>query len=93
MVERISPNEFRNFVVSSFRMFVNNKTLGGRKEIATRIIKFCDDVFKKNSSSAVALSPVLQEALLFVVNDFSANTDVMSVNMEREMLRIIEELI
>jgi len=93
MAEKISPNEFRSFIISGFRLFINNKTLGGRQEIASRIIRYCDDVFRKNNPSALNFSQELQDALMFVVDEFSANTNVMSTNMEREMLRILDSLI
>ena len=93
MVEKVSPNEFRNFIITNFRYFINTKTAGGRQEIASRIMRFCDDVFKKNTTVAVAFSPELQNALLFVLEEFSANTNMMSMNMDRQMLRILDDLI
>jgi len=93
MVEKLSPNEFRSFVITNFRHFVNTKTASGRQEIAERIVKYCEDVFKKNTKAAVAFPPELQDALLFVLEELSANTNVMSVNMERQMLRILESLL
>ncbi len=93
MVEKVSPNEFRSFIINNFRYFINTKTANGRQEIATRIIKFCDDVVKKNTKAAVAYSPELQNALMFVIEEFSANTNMMSMNIDRQMLRILDDLI
>jgi len=93
MFEKVSPNEFRSFIITNFRHFINTKTAGGRQEISTRIVKFCDDVVKKNTKVAVAFSPELQNALMFIIDEFSANTNMMSVNMDRQMLRILDDLI
>ena len=93
MVEKVSPNEFRSFVVSNFRQFINNNTVSGRAEVAKRINKYCDDVLKKNTTAATAFSPPLQDALMFVMEEFAANTNMMSNNIEKEMMRILEKLL
>ncbi len=93
MVEKVSPNEFRSFIVSNFRQYINNQTASGRGEVAKRINKFCDDTVKKNTKAAVAFSPQLQDALMFVMGEFSENTNMMSNNIEKEMMRILEKLI
>jgi hypothetical protein len=93
MVDKVTPNEFRSFIVNNFRMFINNKTISGREEVAKRINKFCDEVVKKNTKAAVAFSPDLQNALMFVMDEFSANTNMMSNNIEKEMMRILEKLV
>lgn len=93
MVDKVSPNEFRSFIVSNFRQFLNNGTASGRLEVAKRINKYCDDVLKKNTTAATAFSPPLQNALMFVMEDFATNTNMMSNNIDKEMMRILEKLI
>jgi len=92
MPQEISPNEFRSFIISNFRMFINNNTIGGRQEVADRIIKECDKIAKNPVKLRTIFSPALEDALEFVIIDFSANTNMMSPNIEREMLRVLDKL-
>ena len=87
----MSPNEFRSFIVANFRMFINQGSIGGRQEVASRIVKECDKVLK--SPTRTVLSPPLQEALEFVLSEFAANTNMMSPNIQREMMRVLDKLI
>ncbi|MEM4337147.1 MAG: hypothetical protein QXG86_04035 [Candidatus Woesearchaeota archaeon] len=87
----MTPNEFRSFIISNFRMFLNQSTVGGRQEVHQRIVRECNKVLK--SPTITILSPPLQEALEFVVTEFASNTNMMSPNIQREMLRILEKII
>ena len=87
----MSPNEFRSFIISNFRMFINNSNIGGRQEVHNRIVKECDKVLK--SPSRAVLSPPLQDVLEFVMTDFASNTNMMSQNIQQEMMRVLEKLI
>ena len=84
----MTPNEFRSFIISNFRMFINQSSIGGRTEVASRIVKESNKVFK--SPVMTILSPPIQEALEFIVTDFASNTNMMSPNIQREMMRILE---
>lgn len=87
----MSPNEFRSFIISNFRMFINQGSIGGRQEVANRIVKECDKVMR--SPTRTVLSPPLQEALEFIMTDFAANTNMMSENIQREMMRVLDKII
>ena len=86
----MSPNEFRSFIISNFRMFINQSSIGGRAEVASRIVKESNKIFK--SPAMLILSPPLQDALEFVVTEFAANTNMMSPNIQQGMMRILEQL-
>ena len=87
----MTPNEFRSFIISNFRMFINQSSIGGRQEVHNRIVKECEKVF--TSPTLTVLSPAVQDALEFIVTDFASNTNMMSQNIQQEMMRILEKII
>ncbi|MBW3022774.1 hypothetical protein KY308_01595 [Candidatus Woesearchaeota archaeon] len=93
MPKFISPNEFRSFIISNFRLFVNCSTVDGRREVAKRIIDECEKIDKEEIKIAPSPSPLLKEALDFVVVDFAENTDVMNLSIQKNIMRFLDRLL